>query len=469
MIDAAAPGRGRGRFRSDTLVVAAFALTGFWRGLWPIADNSGFTHLATGVRMVRTGVIPAIPRVDPYTFTARGHEWVVQSWLPSLAVGWAHRLAGAHTVLLLSGVTMGALAWVIVSLARTGRPWRTAIAALAALLVSMPGWAPRPLLAGLLCLGLTLLIVERGWSPWWLVPVVWVWVNSHGSFPLGLLWLLLAAAGSYADRNRISLRYAAAFVGGLALSVVNPLGLRLLTFPSAAFTKREVFSHIVEWQSPDFQAASGVVMLGGLVVAVVVLARSRLTWRDALPVAAFVALGLSSQRNMAPLGVVLAPALARAMSTGEESRVGSEAFRVVVTGFAVAAVVGALFSTQGAAIDTSNYPVRSVAWLERNGRFEAPHRVATMDFVGNYLELRRGARGDVFIDDRADMFPISLERDYRAMRDGTDRGPAALDRWRIDTVLWRSDDAFPQRLRASGEWDVGVRQKGWIVLVRTND
>ena len=472
MTGAAAREGGRRLFRADSLAVAVFALLGLWRGLWPIADNSAFTHLATGMRMVRDGLIPAIPRVDPYTFTAHGHEWVVQSWLASFAVGWADRLGGGHAVVVLNGLTMGVLAWLVASLARTGRAWRTAAAASIALLVGAPTWAPRPLLVGLLCLGLLILCVERRWAPWWLVPIVWVWVNSHGSFPLGLAWLVLVTAGAWLDKRQddVPLHYLGAFAVGLIASVANPLGPKLLWFPATALQKREVFSHIVEWQSPDFQSSTGVVMLAGLVLAGLVLARGRLTWRDALPVAVFVGLGLSGERNMAPLGVVLAPVLGRALAdAAEPAYVAADRFRVVVTGLAVAGLFTAAFAVQNDAFATTNYPVASVRWLEQHDRFDAPHRVATLDFVGNYLELLHGARGEVFVDDRADMFPLSVERDFRAMREGTDRGVRALDRWDIDTVLWRSGEVFPQRLTANGGWVVADRQKGWVVLTRRSD
>ncbi len=36
-------------------------------------------------------------------------------------------------------------------------------------------------------LTVTLLVAEGGLSPWVLVPVFWIWVNTHGSFPLGLV------------------------------------------------------------------------------------------------------------------------------------------------------------------------------------------------------------------------------------------------------------------------------------------
>ena len=75
----------------------------------------------------------------------------------------------------------------------------------------------------------------------------------------------------------------------------------------------------------------------------------------------------------------------------------------------------------------------------------------------------------MFIDDRVDMFPLAVTNDYIAMLDGTDRGVAALDRWKVDTVLWRADEALPSRLLADGEWRVAVRRSAWVVLLRRTD
>ncbi|MBV8386727.1 MAG: hypothetical protein JO155_08060, partial [Acidimicrobiia bacterium] len=61
----------------EPLFIAAYALFGFRLGARSIGDNSMFVHLRTGMDMVRNG---AIPRRDPYSFTAHGHPWVVQSW-----------------------------------------------------------------------------------------------------------------------------------------------------------------------------------------------------------------------------------------------------------------------------------------------------------------------------------------------------------------------------------------------------
>ena len=61
-----------------------------------------------------------IPRTDPYSFTAFGHSWVVQSWLPDWTYGWAHRLGGFRLVLLEQALLIAVLVWLVVRLARAG-------------------------------------------------------------------------------------------------------------------------------------------------------------------------------------------------------------------------------------------------------------------------------------------------------------------------------------------------------------
>src|SRR5437764_12874068 len=117
--------RGR-RLTVEGVVVAVVTIFGFRVGARPIHDNSMFTHLRTGVDMLRTG---GIPRVDHYSFTAAGHPWVVQSWLAEWTYALANQLGGLRLVVLEQGLLTGLLCFLIARLARTGSPLRTAAAA----------------------------------------------------------------------------------------------------------------------------------------------------------------------------------------------------------------------------------------------------------------------------------------------------------------------------------------------------
>src|SRR6059036_3372344 len=105
----------RRRLTIEGVVVAVVTIFGFRIGARPIHDNSMFTHLRTGVDMVRTG---GIPRVDHYSFTANGHLWVVQSWLAEWTYGIANQLGGLRLAVLEQGVLTAVLCLLMARLAR---------------------------------------------------------------------------------------------------------------------------------------------------------------------------------------------------------------------------------------------------------------------------------------------------------------------------------------------------------------
>ncbi len=469
-------GRLKRRIRSprlESLFVATFVLFGFRLGVRPIGDNSMLTHLRTGIDMVR-GL--GIPRMDPYSFTAPGNDWVVQSWLPEWTYGWAYRLGGYRIVVLEQALVAALLVWLVVRLVRAGSPLRTAFGALIVVGIGAPFWSPRPLLFGAICMALTVTIVESRRSHWWLVPVVWLWVSSHGSFPLGLAWLVARAVGEAFDWRawpRDAARYVGGFVVGLVVAVVNPLGAKLLAFPFTLGDKRQTFERIVEWMSPDFQHAPARVALIFLVLALLLLVRARLSWRDVVPVVAFVAAGLVAVRNLPIAAVVLAPVLGRVLkrpdslpplppTPASRERVN----RILAVALVAAFVIFGLSIKTNEPLRLGGYPTEATDFLEEQGLLAAPHRVAHLDFVGNYFEFRFGRRVKVFIDDRYDMYPAEVSQDYSNLLRGRPQWQAILQTRQIDVVLWDKDLPLTSLLKSSGQWLEIFAEGDWVVLRR---
>ncbi|HZN13532.1 MAG TPA: hypothetical protein VFB78_04635 [Acidimicrobiales bacterium] len=454
----------------ESLAVATFALFGMAIGSARIGDNSMFVHIRTGMEIAAGR---GIPRTDPYSFTAAGHRWVVQSWLPAWTYGWAERLGGFGWVAAEQGVLLAVLAWLVLRLAKTGNVARTIAAGGIAIGIGAPFWSVRPLVFGLIAFALTVLIVEKRAHPGWLVPVVWLWVNSHGSFPLGLAWIAVVTVGAALDGRRWpreELRYAGGFVAGLVIAAINPLGPRLLTFPLTVGDKQSVFKTVVEWQSPDFQRVGGMVALAFLVLALLVLFRQRVTWRDALPVAAFMGLGLFAMRNLAPMAVVMAPVLSRALTPSPTGGFSAPTVSRVNTG--IAALMAAVFvvlgagAAAGAGLDTKAYPVAATTWLEHRGYTKAPHRIAQQDVVGCYFDLRFGRGARVFVDDRVDMFPVEVSNDYFALLRGSPRSLRILDDRRVDAVLWQDGKALVAILNLADNWHRAYNRNGWVIYLR---
>jgi len=132
-------------------------------------------------------------------------------------------------------------------------------------------------------------------------------------------------------------------------------------------------------------------------------------------------------------------------------------------GAAFAVFTSLIFSSNG--LDVVGYPGEAAAYLESQNLFDAPHHVAHQDFVGNYLELRYGPKVRVFVDDRFDMYPLSVSRDYDQLLGARSGALDVLDRREIDVVLWQKKLPLVTLLEAKG-WRESFSDKEYIVLQR---
>lgn len=448
------------------MVGSLFALWGAWIGARALNDNSFLTHLATGRLILADG----IPDADPYSFTAAGAAWSVQSWLVSLLFAGAERLGGdaaLHLSIMAMTTVLAALVWVVTRPAG-GLLSRVALSGLA-IGVGAATWAERPLLVGLIGLCLVVLAAEDRFDPRWLIPVMWIWVNSHGSFPLGL-----AALGCYyvgrrldgepADVERRALIWCAV---GIVAGAVGPLGPAILAFPLQLLSQSEALSNIVEWASPSFADPWARLFFVQIAVAILVLVR-RPSYRAAVPLVVFTGAALLAARNVPVAAIVFLPGMCLGLG-GLGSLTGRERSVVTVVGTAMVAVAGVALAVGTANSPTyalEQYPTAPLAWMEANDLGTTGHRVALQDFVGNYVEAIKGDQANVFIDDRYDMYPVELSDDYLALLQGSPRWREILDRHEIDAVLWERDEALSELLVASPDWHVVYDDQSWLVATR---
>jgi hypothetical protein len=440
-------------------------LWGLAIGLARLHDNSFLTHVATGRLILAHGV----PSSDPYTFTAHGHPWVVESWLASVLYALVERAAGGHGLQVLHAALCAALAAVAWVLTRPARQLVGRVVAVAAVLAVGSGyWSPRPLLIALLLFGLLVAMVETGSGATWMaVPLLWVWVNVHGSWPFALVYLALRMIGRRLDGRSVGRlpRIAGAAVVGILLAAANPQGLRLLAYPLILLTHHAAFAHVAEWQSPSFSDPVNAAFLAGAVLALLLAFARHGTAEDVLVTLVFGAAALVAARNVAVAALVLTPVLARGLA-GLGSLEGSGRGPLAALALVALAALGAVLVTGALhrpAYDLSSYPVREVTWMQDRGL--VPGRVATPDYVGNYLEFRYGARAQAFFDDRVDMFPLPLVRDYETLLAGRSGWQTVLARYHVDAVLWPRSDPLARLLAQSHAWEIRLRDRHWVVAV----
>jgi hypothetical protein len=444
-------------------VVAA----GWVIGLRPLGDNSFLTHLSTGRLILETG---SVPSSDPYTFTAVGVPWVVQSWLVSVAYATAERLGGLDGVRVLVGAMaaiLAGLAWTLLRPAK-GVVVRLLLAGIF-LTIGAGMWAERPFMVGLISLALLCLAMEERLDPRWLLPIGWVWVNAHGSFPLGIVLLVVAFVGQRLDgtptsRTVTCLKWV---VPGMLLGAVGPLGPRVLYFPVQLLQRQDMLSQVIEWRAPTFDTTSQRLFVVQLVLAVVLIAR-RPSYRSALIVGAFSGAALLGARNVVIASLVMLPIMAAALADVGTLSSSDRPRAARVAGLAGVAVVALLTVARfnQAPLDLGKYPVGTLAYLEESGIDTREVRLAAVDYVGNLMDFVYGPERRTFYDDRFDMFPDDLSNAQRAVVTGAPTLRRELDRYDIDLVAAQGDSSTGQLLTTDPAWRVLFLDDDWVLLCR---
>lgn len=445
------------------LVVAAGVLI----GVRPLHDNSFLTHLATGRLILESG---SVPSRDPYTFTAPGQPWVVQSWLPSVTYALAEGVGGLAGLRVFFGLEAGLLA----SLAwRLLRPIEGIVArvAVSALVVGVGSglWAERPLMIGLCAFGVLMLAVERVVDPRWLLPLGWLWVNSHGSFPLGIVYVLVVLVGTRLDGGdwRHGWRCLRLSILGMALGAVGPLGIRALTFPFALLRRQDVLREVVEWQAPAFDSLGQRMFLVQLVVAIVLVAR-RPSYRSALVLAVFTVAALLGSRNIAVASLAMLPGMATSIGFlgslrgGERPRRG----RIWFAGAVVASGVMVVGALDGPTARLRAYPVDALAFIDEQGIDLRSTHLAAPEYVGNLMTYVYGPAGLVFYDDRFDMFPRPVSRAALALTQAQPGVFDDLDDFDVDLLLVPRTESMALVLSRVVSWRVVFSDEGWMLACR---
>ena len=171
----------------------------------PIRPHDFWWHMAVGREILATGHIPT---VDTFSFTAAGTPYPSYAafWLPEVVLYGLYTLGGPALVVFVHSLTVTAAYGLTIALAWriSGNPRIAAAATLFAAALGINDWNVRPqaftfFLAPLFLwavheirrgAGFSLQPCIRGSGLRWLAvfPLgVALWVNCHGSFPLGLL------------------------------------------------------------------------------------------------------------------------------------------------------------------------------------------------------------------------------------------------------------------------------------------
>lgn len=474
-----------GQLTIQRLTIAILFILLFAMAVRVPTDTDTWWHIRSGETIVDNA---SIPHSDSFSHTRDGADWIDHSWGAQVALYGAYELFGGGRApgssgnigLALFTAALATLGMLFVFLMCEGNAYVRAFVVVLGAAAAAVFWSPRPQMVsfalGALVLYLIHLYKRRHIDRLWLIPPIFIiWVNMHGGFAIGFIFLLGTIAGEVIGNllnpggehviRRTRLRKLA-WITALAVPAValNPYGIQMLQYPFRTVGIGVLQDFIQEWASPNFHQPQtwpfAVLLLG--VLAAAGLSSRRIDWTDLALVAGTALMGLMAGRNIAVFAIAATPVLSRHVDSwltdrGWQIRPATRMSRgmirlnwlllALVALGGLAKVVSAVNATTVRDAQERYLPVELAAFLDDM----PPDGLMFNSYNwGGYL-MFAAPDVPVYVDGRTDLYDDAFLRDYldiAFVRDGWDQ---QLDEQGIGFVAIEADSFLATMLRARPE------------------
>jgi hypothetical protein len=480
---AAGPSLAQRIFGLPVLLAVALAVIVYLFIPKSMADPDIWWHLRNAEYQVHTHSF--IMR-DMYSFTAFGAPWMNHEWLAELPFYFGYRWLGGPGI---SIVAIGAIEMILFGIFylayRKSKNIKSAVlVSIVAVMLSTVSFGPRTLLFGWLCLIVELLIFERvtrNEAVIWALPALFlVWVNTHGSWLIGMVLFLVflvcgslniqkgfiaGTAWSRSFRRKLTISY---LLSACAL-FINPYGWRLVAYPfNLAFHQKLNIANVEEWHSLDFHTPRGRILLVCLAIFFIFqLIRPR-KW--APYELAFLFIGIYSAftytRFLFLVGILVMPILAKSIPWAAPRHADrtkpliNAAILLVLVCLVVGRFRGGIKTP---AADERQFPDHALNFLHG---FQPKGNVLNDYLWGGYL-IWNSRQIPVFVDSRVDIFEYNgTFKDYLDIIHLHD-SLALLNKHHIRYVLFEKDAPLVYMLEHTGAWKIDYEDEATVLLEQT--
>lgn len=412
------------------------------------------------------------PTTDVYSFSAFGSPWIAYEWLGEIIFGLATRLGGIVALDLVLFVLSSILVLGLYFLAtlRSGNCKAAFIACASMYWMTFVSLNMRPQMLGYLCLVYLLIALEvfrKGISgPIWLFPFVFLfWVNTHGTFLIGIGILTVSLlsglrtfrlgsieGNAWTRAQRLKLQIVLLLC--LLVLPITPYGTRIALSPfQMAFGQPLNLLTINEWRPMPFDILGGKIFLAFVVTFVVLQMLYRFDWRldEFILVLGAAALACLHVRFLMLFVLFFAPLLAALLAhwvpayKRELERYAFNAALIIACLLAMAHYRPTQAFLEQRVADS--FPVGAVHYLDQH---VVPGPMWNSYGFGGYL-IASGRK--VFIDGRGDLYERSgVLSDYTALEQFKPGTFSILDRYGIQSCLVTPKESLTAALLVSPNW-----------------
>jgi hypothetical protein len=476
----------------------------------PIRPHDFWWHMAIGREIIDNGEIQRT-EVYSYTIPSPPSESYKMFWLADVGLYSVYRLGGAHlSILIQSLIVTMAYAVIMVLCFRITHSWRVgAFGAIFAAALGINNWNLRPQIISFL-LGAIILwgIYEyrlRGRRRWFILfpAAMIVWVNSHGSFPIGLVllgvWLLdevfqalkhrFSGSGSSGTDAAKGLRRiwppVIALVISLLAACTNPRGIGVFHYLFRLMGDPVVENMVPEWAPPSLNTTGGTMFFAGLLLTTLILAFSprRPNFFQVACFLTFGILALKTTRAIVWYGLVLAPVLsdhcsALASHTRRPKRApgasgGVPAINLAIVGILLFIAVLSLpwfkhvlrFTAKKTGLISIETPIKATEFLLDE---HPPPPVFHALSFGSYLIWAAQPEYRVFVD-WLEPYPPEIWNDYLLISNAGRGWNERLEHYGVQTLMLSPAEqpALVDTVKARVDWQEIYRDANTVIFVRS--
>ena len=470
----------------------------------PIRPHDFWWHITIGREILTTGTIPA---VDIYSYTEAGQPYPSYQmfWLMEIMLYGIYHLGGPALVIFIFSLLIDAAYGVIFWLCRqTSGSWRIgALGVLFAAALGLNDWNVRPqgitfLLASLFLLAIYQYQKQRKWGWLLILPVgMIVWVNSHGTFIIGLalagIWLGQEIWDTIKSQRKstetISLKGlivpAVALLITIIACLVNPRGLGIIGYIRTLTGNSAVQNLVTEWAPPTFNSLMGVIFYIGLLGCAIVFALSpkRPNFFQLVTFLIFGILGLRTARGSVWFGLVMAPTLFQHISLiirdiykkdqPTVKAAGSLYLNIIFT--AVVLLMGVIslpwfkaalpLPQAKAGLISTETPIQATQVLLEQ---KMPGKIFNAESFGSYLIWAAYPPYQVFIDSRIELFSEKVWLDYLNISNANGNWEKSLSEYGVNTLMLSSTEQFGliEAAKEASGWEQIYQDPAAVIFVR---
>lgn len=428
---------------SPRLLYAIVYVLFFLKSFLTLDPDFGW-HLASGQYITTHG----IPYHDIYSYTAPTFTWIHHEWLADIGNYLAYQYLGGYLALsvIYAGIWTFAL-WLLTKQSK----YRLLVVFFAILLLPFAGiravaWS------ALLSAVLIVLTQAKNKRFQWTIPVVMLfWANIHGSFVLGLAYLLWCWAHNRTKQNAIII------ILSVAVSFITPYGAGMYVEVFRTMTDTSLHTTIAEWA--PLQLNLGVGIFTGIWAAMVIVGRQSRLRKIVRFETILLLMAISSVRQVVPFILFAIPTVLTGLNRLKKLPIPKDSLavkRVVTTAVVLLTVMGVLLIViefrDKSIYRESTYPSHIASVLQSQ---PCVGNVFASYGYGGYL-IWKVPGEKLFIDGRMPSWSFdgqNIMANYNKIVRDNEYQKQEFAHYNIRCVVWDKHSTFAKNLQKQG-WKI---------------